>query len=295
MGARAGKVPLTRAKFQLETAHQPLDAPDPDEDDFHGLYSLCYHQIFKTRPDRYFEQQPSKIAAVVEAAGALACPLRLFILSVMMAHSDTTPDRRFFGGSLAGPSATKRVKLYRGHARELFGTFDPEAVARIAGQRGDELSASLQSSEEVAAGWIVGHKARNLTSATDSLYAARELALAQAWLAIEPTYAEWVQHDRSPTKELKIHRAGVAKIDPRAWPAIATMRAKTILPTAARVLARYGVRPEHILIESPVLDATKLWINIGLAIRQVICLRYLRGDLNLTGAGFDLERSAPRG
>jgi hypothetical protein len=279
MGSRHGKVPLSQASVNLELSSRPLDAEDPDEDDFIGLYHLCYQQIFRERPDRYFEQSPEKMRSVITTAHEIGCPLRLFILAVMMSHNDATPGQRFFGGRLAGPSALKRVRLYRAAAREMFGVFDPESAAQLSGAGSDQLRDSLRSSEEIAATFIVGYKSRFTAAALDLLYQDRELGLHPAWLATEPSYTEWCRNGEASTAELKRHRARVAQVDRRSWPMIAQLRAPTIVPVAGVVLARHGLRLEHVLVETPVVSSTDLWCSLGILVRQYTCMRYLRGDL----------------
>jgi hypothetical protein len=283
MGSRHGKVPLAKAAIDLELATRPLDAADPDEDDFLGLYHLCYQQVFNERPDRYFDQESRKIKSVVETAHEVGCPLRLFILAVMLSHKDATPGQRFYGGRLAGPSALKRVRLYRSTAREMFGVFDPESAAQLSGAGSDQLRDSLRSSEEIAAAFIVGYKARFTTAAIDILYQDRELGLHPAWLATEPSYLDWCREVSASSAELKRHRARVAQVDRRSLPAIAAIRGPLIIQTAGLVIARHGLRLEHVLVESPVVSATDLWCALGILVRQYTCMRYLRGDLLALG------------
>ena len=292
MGSRSGKVPLSRAKVKLEDPTKLVDATDPDEIDFDGLYAECYNHVFKQKPDRYFSTTPRKSETVRKSATELDCPLRLYILTVMLAHRDTSTNR-FYGGLLAGPSAARRVKYYRKITSDTYGVFDPETVGYLAGEKTDSLRESLAASEEVAATFVVGHKVRFLTPAAAHLYETRLLALHPAWLVSEPSFSEWdmgrqVRAHTPLTTEQQRHLARAAAVA-KVRSTVTAMRNPLILPIAGKLLRRYGLSLDDVLIKSPITHAMDLWSLLGVAVRQYICLQYIRGEIDTPVAGVGLE------
>lgn len=289
MGSRVGKVPLMRAKVQLDAPLEALEAADPDEDDLLGIYSLCYSHVFNDRPDRFFEQHPGRAAEVVQSARELNCPLRLYVYAVMMSYKDTGPDLRFYGGKLAGPSAAKRVKLYREAARDLYGVFDTGSVSQLTGEGSDRLKSAIEASEELAGSYIVGHKARYTSSASAALYSERELGLHPAWLASEHSYVAWCRVNPADTAELRRHRARVARLDRRSWPEIARLRAPVVIPLAVRLLRRAGVDPEDVAVPRVIDDSVAFWTDLGVLVRQATCLAILNGEPTAMAGRLDLR------
>lgn len=275
-GVRARYVPLNRARFEL--AGVPgLTAADPGAEDFKATYESCYRQVFKAEPDRC-DRYPAAGAKVTEAAAAQRCQVRLFITTAMMGHQLGNPDRRYYANMLLGDSASKTVERYRQAAAHKYGVFDLPSLLRLLGTEGDDVESSLLGAELLVGRWIVAYKRRAEGSPLDGLYGERELGLDPRWLAVEPTYAQWLSGGQAPlTGELRSHRHRVSQVEAGERIVLLRMRSDLMPKAVAQVLEHADAKAEFFLVESPITNSVVLWNKLGLALQRKTALTILAG------------------
>jgi hypothetical protein len=289
-GRRMGRVPLSTSSFKLmpprlEEIRDKLE--DPDMPDLEETYRQCHMAVFERLPADRIGQRPRALEAVPRVAKELNCSVKVMMTTVMMAHQASSPDRDFYATMLAGPSAVRRVEMYRDACRQKFGFFDISAINTLTGEAHTTLDDRLLTSETIFGEFVVGYKMRVGGEPFTEFYRIREQGLDPTWLAIEPTYQEvLMSHVQDPhgSHHIRRHRHAVVqaqralKLNKRQAAFTFQAREKIMPKAVATVVWRRGINPDHLLVESPVVDAGKMWSRVGLALQHVHLLRFIDGD-----------------
>jgi hypothetical protein len=286
-GRRAGRVKLTQATFALVPELLALRLPsDPDEADLEAAYWRCHRLVFDSDPPDKLGRWPTagqKLSAICHES---RCSLETAITAVMMAHREANPDRPFYSNMLIGPSAARRVELYRDACRGQYGHFDAKSLGLLTRTSRTTLADRMLASECLFGEFIVASKARleGPAPAIQEFYQARELALDPFWLAIEPSYQPVIlRHveEETGTTQLRRHRLhvvqAIAELKRGKEKATRVFLARQeVAPMAVEiVVSRSGISSRSLELEPrPVTSMSHLWLRIGLAIQHLRLLKF---------------------
>ena len=252
------------------------DGPAATPDRLSGYYQMKVGSLLgqKVKP-----LDPADCQRVIEQASKLGVEPKLYIAAVLTGHSVTGQNRPFFPSNLVGPTATKRVNLYRSECARRYGYFDGLALEKVSGAVPTETSERFFDSESLAAAYVIGHKMRTMSgSAFDGLYSSRELALDPGWLATEPTYLAWTREHAEVSGEAASHRRRVAKA--MKWKETAAeARQAVVIPALEIALYRFGCVKLSDLYGPPVIsNPAQMWLKIAEALCRIRDLQILQGD-----------------
>jgi hypothetical protein len=292
MGKLAARVDVDKARFQLMPPafmRRAEEIADPELDAIRVVYDACYNTVFgeKVRTGNFFKHKHDIIDNVRRAGVSM----KMFLLANMLGWKETHPGSDFMPQVLSGTYAVDRVKKYSAECYRRYGTFDQLAVDQLKSSdtAREDFDAIMLNSEITAGAWVVNFSILNSAPVAKKLYAERETALNPHWLAIEPSYSEYVLDDYVLSKQdceafLKKHRWNtlqiIGKMKKNVVHAIAIFSSRErIMPEAVRrVLQQRGLRPEHFQIDrTPVVEPIKFWKRLGTAIQQFECLNFVDG------------------
>lgn len=284
---------MTAAEFELVPVKlsDGDDVSDPELASIQGLYDRCWMMVFgeDERPD-YLGKVAAAETRIKHNATESGCSLEMFVLSNMMAHKETAPERRFNSSMLIGKYSVKRADRFRGACHKLYGVFDAESMGDLLGTYGsNEMVEIMLNSEIIAGSHVVGWRATRSGPPLKSLYEMHEIGLDPAWLAIEPSYYDLVlrEHRERPsgTTEQRRHRYRVAKmigeLKRNKKKAVAAFRCRQdVMPKAvSRVLSVVGFSARSFEVEDrPVTDAMEFWSKLGTAVQHYRCILAVNGD-----------------
>jgi hypothetical protein len=273
---------LKDLRLELGTPDYVRLVVDADYVDIFKLYSRCYSSVFPgERADNLSRIQDAKrkLESLAKEAG---CSLELYIMACMTAHA-SVGGRRFYANQLFSKGTPRLVRECRHAAIRRHGVSDAAAIADIFGveNRFEKLKQKILDTEKLVGLWLVGYKRKHAGRPHDGLYFRREAALEPAWLAFEPTYAEWLRHDPPSGAVLLEHRQKVKEI--QAWveprsdvlAAVQKVRQDAFIHTVHEVVSQFGFDLTSFMAQNPVTDIVKFWGRLGLAIQQVDCLRMI--------------------
>jgi len=292
MGHRAGRVHLDQVRFSLvpKVWEPDNDGPqdDPETINLQGLYSLCYQTIFESNPKDNIERVPNVRSKLAILADDLGCSIKLIFLTVMMAHSQTEDTTPFYANMLLGPSARRRVEMYREHCRQTWGCFDIKSIGRVFNKQVSKYD-SFFNCDVLFGTTIVGLRLKKSVDPTPVVFADTEPLYDPAWLAIEPNYLEVVLKPhiqaRTCSKVLEQHRFRVSRIRSEflknKQKAIEAFQSReSTLPRAVEeVLRRHQLNPRNLLTRTPIVtDVVQFWSRVAFAIQHLRCLDFVDGN-----------------
>lgn len=289
-GFRAQRITLAEATFQIlpERFAERVESRDPDEENLEELYRTSYQTVFGCEPHHRIERVPRAKEKILASCRELDCPLKLFILTVMMAHKKCAPESDFYPSMLLGDSAIQRVGRWRAACAKRYGTFNLGALDTLMDVKTSEkdLDNIMLGSEVEIATFIVGYKKWKSGKPFLAAFEQREMRLSPYWCAIDPHYFETVlkHHLKKPfgTVEQNRFRHNVAQTvgylkrgKVRALPLFEARQ--RILPKAAgKVLEHFGFTPKDFEVEDkPVTDPLTFWSRLGLALQHLACLQHV--------------------
>ena len=282
MGLRADRVPLSKAQFKLTPTKLELSPhPDSELENLESLYQRCHMLVFDRPPaDRLCNLNASQ--TIDAATKELNCSARVFMLSAMLAFREMNQNQTFYANMLLGPAAVRKLNVYREACVREFGCFDALAMTRLY-KTTPLLGHRLLPSEVQFGAFVLGHRLRSSGDPYQLFYAQHELAQYPTWLAIEPTYAEYLA-TAGTTQELKRHRHAVSlahgELKRHKLSARVAFEAREMIMSLAisSVLTTYGISPDHLLVaNTAVVDIGRMWCRVALAIQQFHILRHLDG------------------
>lgn len=310
MGSRAGKIPLSKLKFNIlpkniEPLINVIDIDDPDSCNLTGLYATCYRSVFEKQPLKKDSVTRYKNEIFANAAAA-GCSLRMFMLANMQAHvvheetkiehTDCAIAAPFIAKHLATARSVKRAKTYEEMCRNKFGTFSANHVSLLTGGEGlTELEHKMQNSELIIAREIVRFKIFSSEPFEKRVFDNVELELAPEWLALDAFYLEHVLTpylaNKRGNEAIRAHRFKVIQVighykkhlseQKHAW----AVRQAQLPAVVTQLLNTFGYRPDSFMYpDTAVTDIVEFWKKLSLAIRHNHCLRFLDGEPSLFAA-----------
>lgn len=263
-------VPLRELKASFKS---PFVKAPRLESSFADDYARAYECVFGTKADSItrFTDMGAKVTALAKDTG---CSRELFIYAVMAAHKSGSPDRRFYAGQLVGPTAAKRVELYREAAARRYGVFDYAAIANLTGDASaNAVDEQVCDAEKTVGVWIVRQVMRGVTGEIQgALYEQRELGLSPLWAATDASYLSWAVKQPA-TPAMAKHRAEVYRL----------AGSQSLIRTRERLFARAAVSvcdaidSRMLLFRcSPVItDPMSFWVHLGQAAQRLQLLNML--------------------
>ncbi len=267
-------------QFDLSSVKLPgIHAARPE---IAGIYSIAHEQIYGKPPAPSPFPTPEQDATIRKLAAETALSVESFIYSCLLGSKTACPERRFKPGFLCSETASRHARFYQKHAATRFGTTDTEAILNFSAASIPSIREALQHSEQLFGGWIVGERCKRGGNGVNALYRNRERALSPHWLAIEPTYRQWLSEqtrtsyiERDPEtgrkvfNEIERHRQSVTHIPSINIPKLQHIRSEVLPIAVAHVLQKHSVGLEQFLVASPVTNAFRLWLSIGDALLQL--------------------------
>ncbi len=291
MGIRVNRISLDKAAFNFvpPSIETPLRFVAKQEKDFQAVYDITYFQIFGRHPGHSVNQFSNHVAKLAKKA---MVSLRLFIMTNMLGHKQTWPEKEFTPHMLTDGRALHRVKVYATACEIKFGSLTNESLDNLTGfGTRHELRNRLLASEIRAGAWIVKYKLRNAGLPFVRMLAANELDLDPEWLAIEQYYEpSLMAHLARPSGTIDRieHRHLVARCYARLkrhkHQAVGTFKTREEIMADAivGVLSPLNYAPNDFEVRAdPITDPLHMWNRLSQAIEHFECLKLTRGEPNV--------------
>lgn len=207
--------PLSELKFKL--VPKAIELPpgcDPDATNVEETYRVCFYSVYGKMPGKVFVRN-SKL--IIQNADECRCSLMTFILAVMVAHQETSPERQFTPEMLSRQNAIRHVEAYRNACAFRYGTFDTSSFSMLTGKDLEPLETALFLSETSFAEYLVGCHSAGVEFPTKAFFSERELSVQPPWCATEPVYISgvvvpWLNGASGSTKVVSRHRHNVVQM-----------------------------------------------------------------------------------
>lgn len=276
------RTPLSNLRFNLMPDLGRVKRKDPDMSSLQDVYKDCVRTILGSSAHvGWLDRDKLTSERLEEICDELGCDVRQYILTNLIGHRETAPDRDFYPRQLVGDGAAKRFQTYRKEVARRYGTFD---IERLEGLHGRKVDNKMLDSELQAGRWIVGWKMRHGGFPFDSFLQFNELRMDPVWLAIEPEYKEFIG-DTDGSHAVLRHRHAVARVlgefkrkKTKARDAFEA-REQAAPEAVAKVVREHGLDPDKLYYNKPVVDdMITLWAQLGLVLQHLAVVRYLDGD-----------------
>jgi hypothetical protein len=276
-------VPLSFLKFNFmpERLDQFITAPKEISGRVvEDMFRRCHWRIYKAWPKNSLGLNWK---LVLENAKTSKTSLETFMAIMMTAWSVTHPKTLFPARMLTIPLAPDKVQAYAKVCRDVRGYVDTEAVGGFMGQPAENLDEDLLLSEVAFGTAILGCKFMGQTTDFVSLYEQVEQAASHYWLAIEPTYNEFIlePHLENPLRSTRMQRdlrseviqhVGLMKRNARIASTMFAARARVMSTAVKNVLSKWYTTPDDFTHKDVIVtDAAKFWNVLGLAVLHCEC------------------------
>lgn len=168
---------------RLDNVDLTLD--DPELVKLDATYRICYYSVFGEFPKT--PKLPEKLVREIGAViGQRNITARLYLLALMYAHREASPERTFHPALLVSAGAVGRIEHYRRACAHAYGTFDVTSFELLTKLEHAKFDAALVHSETLFASYL------SAPAAVANFYRDFELSLNKYWCAIERTYMDLV-------------------------------------------------------------------------------------------------------
>lgn len=254
-----------------------------------NAYYTAHQAIFGRPPKDRLGRLCAKVAL---AASQVPCPVRLYLLTCMIAWMEreevlVNSDQKlqpspFSPGVLVQKTGLEWAKRYLRLCRRAYGSEDLTSLDKIVDGHfsKSDLHQRFLDSETLAGRFIVDWKLRYEGLPWVPLYAKLETSLDPDWLAVEDTFLPILfGQNKTRFRLLVTRRHHFLKKHRRA--AIAVFRCREdIFPLALdRVLADYGLKPSEFFLDDDAEGTPlKVWSYLGRAIQHLETVRAQSGQ-----------------
>ena len=287
MGTRLGKVTLDKAAFNFMSRIIDIDESTPDND-VNAVYDICHESVYGTSPNTRIPRGGSE--KIMHAAEESNCDVRLYIMANMMAQKKKDSSGPFYANMLFGPTAIRRVTLWRKLCSQTYGHFDIHTIglALDCGETND-IAVRMANSEIIFGQTIVGLKLGSGSKPYDTVFKLKELAFDPSWLSIEDTYGptliDSIKSSGIVTSPIQRVRFNVSqyrkrlKKESHRLSSLIKIRESVMPKAIMTVLGYHHLRPVDFEIKNePVTSPSAFWSVLGTAISQYYCWRAVNGD-----------------